>query len=227
MRNRFAILICSCAIVLAQQAYARDAKTSRLPAPAKIEREALVEVSASSPAVVKTQTCSETRQDEIAALVRQIASEEDFDADLAEAVAWAESNLGGNQGPSAAGALGVMQLMPGTASDLGVTDRCDARSNIRAGIRFLKSLHAEFKDPLLMLAAYNAGPRTVQRADGIPLNNETTKYVAKILNRWKLRKAIRTEPGEVQPVSAAVAKPTPKPAVETVSWQDGHVIDFQ
>ncbi|RUX42426.1 lytic transglycosylase domain-containing protein, partial [Mesorhizobium sp. M4A.F.Ca.ET.050.02.1.1] len=86
-------------------------------------------------------SCTPTDRRQAAGLVRQIAEEEGFDPDLSEAVAWAESDMGGNQGPSRAGALGIMQLMPATASRLGVTDRCDAKANIRAGVRYLKALY--------------------------------------------------------------------------------------
>jgi Transglycosylase SLT domain len=119
--------------------------------------------------------CTETNTAEIAALVRVIATELDFDPDLAEAVAFVESGLGHNQ-TSGAGAVGIMQLMPGTASDLGVADRCDATSNIRGGITYLKSLYDEFQDPLLMLAAYNAGAGRVYEKNGIPEFEETAKY---------------------------------------------------
>jgi soluble lytic murein transglycosylase-like protein len=95
--------------------------------------------------------------------------------------------MGQNQRPSSAGALGILQLMPATASSLGVSDRCDAAANIRAGIRYMKSLYDEFHDPLLMLAAYNAGEQNVYAADGIPVNGETAKYIVKILNRFGRR----------------------------------------
>lgn len=155
-------------------------------------------------------------------MVRQIAEEEGFDPDLTEAVAWAESDMGGNQGPSRAGALGIMQLMPATASRLGVADRCDAKANVRAGVRYLKALYDEFHDPLLMLAAYNAGEENVYKANGIPVNDETTKYVVKVLNRWKLGKLIKAPiPNRVDDHRAAATG-----GGDGVAWQDGHVMDF-
>ncbi len=166
--------------------------------------------------------CQPGDRQHIEALVRQIATEESFDSDLAQAVAWAESDMGQNQGPSSAGALGIMQLMPGTASRLGVTDRCDAASNIRAGIRYLKSLYDEFHDPLLMLAAYNAGEQNVYAANGIPVNEETAQYIVKILNRWKFGNVVRSTSsiyGETQALAATGES-------DDVAWQDGHVIDF-
>lgn len=158
-------------------------------------------------------------------MVRAIAKEEAFDEDLAEAVAWAESDLGNNQGPSSAGALGIMQLMAGTASDLGVTDRCDAQQNIRGGIRYLKQLHGKFNDPLLMLAAYNAGAGNVYKANGIPANTETSKYIVKILNRWKLSKVVNAPSSMPEAIPASSPAPT-KPSTEKAAWKDGHVFDF-
>lgn len=167
--------------------------------------------------------CDSIDQQHVIALVRKTAEEEGFDGDLAEAVAWAESDLGRRQGPSKAGALGIMQLMAGTASDLGVADRCDATANVRAGIRYLKSLYEEFKDPLLMLAAYNAGAGNVYKSNGIPVNEETAKYVVKILNRWKLGNAVHaSSSGKIKPESDNA----PDAAEDTVAWQDGHVMDF-
>jgi len=166
--------------------------------------------------------CRPTDRQHVQALVREIAIQEGFDADLAEAIAWAESDMGRNQGPSNAGALGIMQLMPATASSLGVADRCDAETNVRAGIRYLKALYDEFHDPLLMLAAYNAGEQNVYAANGIPVNGETANYIVKILNRWKFGNVVRSKPsvhGETQALAATGAS-------DDVAWQDGHVIDF-
>lgn len=164
--------------------------------------------------------CQVADRAQTARLVRSIAQDEGFDADLAEAVAWAESDLGANQGPSNAGAAGIMQLMPGTASDLGVRDRCNAAANVRAAIRYLKSLYNEFQDPLLMLAAYNAGLSKVYEEQGIPVNPETAEYVVKILNRWKLGGLLKKS-APTKSVKRAAATPAGED-----SWQDGHVIDF-
>jgi soluble lytic murein transglycosylase-like protein len=163
--------------------------------------------------------CRPGDRSQITRLVRSIAQDEGFDADLAEAIAWAESDFGAVQGPSKAGALGIMQLMPGTAADLGVADRCDAAANVRAGIRYLKSLYDEFQDPLLMLAAYNAGLNKVYEAQGIPVNPETAEYVVKILNRWKFGSL--KKPASSKSEIVATALPASADA-----WQDGHVIDF-
>lgn len=132
-----------------------------------------------------TMACAPVDAGLVAAMVESIATEEEVDPALALAVADVES-AGGKRQVSEAGAVGIMQLMPETASDLGVADRCDPEANIRAGVRYLKKLYGEFDDPLLMLAAYNAGPARVYEKGGIPEFNETTLYVAKVMNRWSL-----------------------------------------
>ena len=129
--------------------------------------------------------CASVEADRIRAMVHSIAAQEELDPALALAVADVESANGKRQ-VSDAGAIVVMQLMPGTAEDFGVTDRCDPEQNIRAGIRYLKKLRSEFDDPLLMLAAYNAGPERVYQKGGIPEFEETTQYIAKVMNRWTL-----------------------------------------
>jgi hypothetical protein len=173
--------------------------------------------------------CRKADAADVAALVRMIASELDFDPDLAEAVAFVESGLGQHQ-VSGAGAVGIMQLMPGTASDLGVADRCDAASNIRGGITYLKSLYDKFQDPLLMLAAYNAGAGRVYEKNGIPEFEETAKYVDKVMNRWKLAAKVKSV-GDPQFTDMSAISPQaalPSDASSNISqWKDNHVIEVQ
>jgi soluble lytic murein transglycosylase-like protein len=202
-------------------AHAQDDASKRVAAAFAMPAAITTAAGAGKSVMVGSECQSDDRQ-RVEALVRKIAAEEGFDADLAEAIAWAESDMGQNQGPSSAGALGIMQLMPATASRLGVADRCDATANIRAGIRYLKTLYDEFHDPLLMLAAYNAGEQNVYAASGIPVNEETAKYIVKILNRWKLGNVVRSSvssQGQAQP-------PVMTDGSSDVAWQDGHVIDF-
>lgn len=82
---------------------------------------------------------------------------------------------------SSKGAQGLMQLMPGTASDMGVQDAFDAAENIRGGARYLSLLLRNFHgDERLAAAAYNAGPGAVQRYDGVPPYSETQVYVRRV-----------------------------------------------
>lgn len=138
-----------------------------------------------STSAISAQACESVDSERVLNLVRTIATEEELDPDLALAVVDVES-AGGRHQVSDAGAVGIMQLMPETASDYGVTDRCDPEENIRAGVRYLKKLYGEFDDPLLMLAAYNAGPERVYQKGGIPEFNETAQYIVKVMNRWTL-----------------------------------------
>jgi soluble lytic murein transglycosylase-like protein len=82
------------------------------------------------------------------------------------------------------GAKGLMQLMPDTAADLGVNDPFDAKESITAGAKYLKQFLDKYKGNLSQaLAAYNAGPATVDTAAGIPDIPETKDYVKSILDR--------------------------------------------
>lgn len=102
--------------------------------------------------------------------------------DLIKSVAKAESNFN-TKAVSKAGAIGVMQLMPATARNLGVTDPYDARQNIMGGTKYLKENLDRFGgDVSLALAAYNAGPNSVQKYGGIPPYKETQNYVKTVLS---------------------------------------------
>jgi soluble lytic murein transglycosylase-like protein len=86
---------------------------------------------------------------------------------------------------SSSGALGLMQLMPSTAADLGVTDAFDPRQNVLGGARFLRILVNTFVGDLhLALAAYHAGAGRVQRSGGMPDIPATRKYVAAVLSTY-------------------------------------------
>lgn len=112
--------------------------------------------------------------------VVEMANKHGVPSELALAVYEIESNKGRNAGTSTAGARGQMQLMPGTAKDLGVNID-DPFENIEGGVRYLGQQLRKFKDPTLALAAYNAGPGAVRKYGGIPPFKETQNYVAKAI----------------------------------------------
>lgn len=87
---------------------------------------------------------------------------------------------------SKAGAQGLMQLMPGTAKELGVTDPFNPRQNLRAGIEYFSKLQKQFNyNSQYALAAYNAGPGAVKKYSGIPPFPETRSYVNKVLEKFR------------------------------------------
>jgi soluble lytic murein transglycosylase-like protein len=87
---------------------------------------------------------------------------------------------------SRVGAKGLMQLMPATAKELGVSEPFNARQNIRGGISYLRQMLNRFDDKIeLALAAYNAGPNAVDKYNGIPPYRETQGYVKRIMEKYK------------------------------------------
>ena len=119
-----------------------------------------------------------------------------LDVDLLASVVKAES--GGNpRAKSRAGAKGLMQLMDGTASDLGVQDSYRPEDNVRGGSAYLDSLLTRYHDNLAKaLAAYNAGPAAVDKYHGIPPYRETRLYVARVIHEFNRRVMARQRAAE-------------------------------
>ncbi len=143
-----------------------------------------------SPAVLgnyKTQSATTpqmTGKQQLLGLVSQISSKYGVDENLVKAVIKQESGFN-PKAKSHCGAMGLMQLMPGTAKRLGVNDAFNPVQNVDGGVRYLKSMLDKYNgNVILALAAYNAGPGAVDKYDGVPPYKETQNYVKRILSDY-------------------------------------------
>lgn len=137
---------------------------------------------------------------EIDTHIEEVATEHGVAPKLVAAIVAVESQFN-PRAVSRRGAEGLMQLMPQTAAYLEVEDPFDPRDNIDGGVRHLKRLMRRFHNNLpLVLAAYNAGERAVERYRGIPPYEETRSYVQRITGMYK--KA-------THPYNAEVVSPSP------------------
>ena len=146
--------------------------------------------------------------DQIQQMVTEAAERHDVDISLAIAIAYAESRFD-QQRNSPAGARGPMQLMPDTAERFGVTDACDAATNIDGGVRYLAWLTEKFGNPLLVAAAYNAGEGRVMEYGGVPPIFETVNYLATVVN---YQMGIEIEPAGKATPTVAPGSPATDPA---------------
>ena len=117
-------------------------------------------------------------------LIARAARAEGIPPALVKAVIHAESAFN-PAAVSPKGAMGLMQLMPETARELGVRDPFQAEENVRGGTRYLGSLHRRYASWTHTLAAYNAGPSAVDRYRGIPPYAETREYVRRVLSYYR------------------------------------------
>jgi hypothetical protein len=152
-----------------------------------------------------------------------------LDPDLVNSVIHAESGFN-SRAVSPKGARGLMQLMPGTADQLGVNDAFDPQANVTGGSRYLRELLERYNfDLVKALAAYNAGPQRVEQYRGVPPFRETRAYVARIVHEYNLKKTAqektaRREEAKQKRVSAkspAHARAS-KTAATTVTAESQH-----
>lgn len=117
-------------------------------------------------------------------IVKEASQKYGVDEKFIKAIIQQESGFNPNA-TSAVGAMGMMQLMPGTAKDLGVRNAYDARDNIMGGVKYIKQQLDRFGgDKRKALAAYNAGPGAVMKFGGIPPYRETQNYVKSIMGNY-------------------------------------------
>jgi hypothetical protein len=148
---------------------------------------------------------------ELNAMVEKSAKAHDVDPLLVQSVIKVESNYNVHA-VSNKGAEGLMQLMPSTARMLGVSNSFDPQQNIEAGVKYLKHLKDLYNDDRLALAAYNAGPGSVDKYNAVPPYAETQKYVYQVGKRYDdaRRAAEAAKPVEVPAAPAEVKTPDVK-----------------
>jgi len=149
----------------------------------------------SAPAVARRQASPQS----VADAINSASHRYKLDPDFVSSVVSAESGFN-PQARSRKGAQGLMQLMPDTASQLGVNDPYDPAKNADGGTRYLRGLLERYNfDVPKALAAYNAGPTRVQQHNGVPPYRETRRYVARIINDYNRKKIAE---GYVAPATA-------------------------
>jgi hypothetical protein len=140
-----------------------------------------------SSATVETALPAKLSPADLHEILAKAGGEHNLDVDLLASLVKAESG-GRVRAVSRTGARGLMQLMPGTASALGVEDSFRPDENVRGGSAYLDGLLTRYHDNLaLALAAYNAGPGAVDKYRGIPPYRETRAYVARVIHEFNLR----------------------------------------
>jgi len=136
--------------------------------------------------------------------IRRASDLTGVDTDFVHSVIQYESNFN-PRAVSPKGAQGLMQLMPGTARELGVSDAFDPAANIQGGSHYLRELLLRYNgDAAKALAAYNAGPAAVDRYQGVPPYPETRRYVARVITSYNKRKlSAAQKPAAIKPKASA------------------------
>jgi soluble lytic murein transglycosylase-like protein len=196
--------------------------------PASIERIRIAFADVAPCATAKAMTADDAR-----ALVVRIATEENFYPDFIQAVAKNESHFN-SIAFSNKGAFGLMQLKAETAQRFKV-DWCDPADNVRGGVRFLRALHEKYRNPLYILAAYNAGEGAVEENRGVPPFPETVRFVAQVINDFYVwpapvgagRRNARNSLGQpdlIEPGPPSAAVSSPAKSAPQARWNDGFVM---
>src|SRR5262249_18035838 len=160
--------------------------------------------------VPATPRATETAKVDLDQVVRDASSKNRLDPDFVNSVIKAESNFK-TRAVSKKGAQGLMQLMPGTAAELGVADPFDPKANVEAGTAHLNSLLNQYHDdPIKALAAYNAGAHRVKQYNGVPPYHETRAYISQIVRDFNAKKRAQMKSSGATNAKAA-AKPAQTP----------------
>jgi soluble lytic murein transglycosylase-like protein len=148
----------------------------------------------------------------LAVAVNHASEQTQLDPDLISSVIHAESGFNPDA-VSRKGAQGLMQLMPQTASHLGVTNPFDPEANVEGGSRYLRELLDRYHSNLVIaLAAYNAGPQRVAQYNGVPPYRETRAYVGSIVRDFNRKKL-----AEQKAARASAHKPSAKTSAKTAT----------
>jgi len=193
-----------------------DPNARRIDAPSTREAPAVRKAPVAPPArAIETLIARERRGSQYDIFIAEHAARHGIRADLVRAVIQAESGFNA-RALSPKGAMGLMQLMPGTAADLGVLNPFNASENIRGGVAYLRQLLNRYdNNEALALAAYNAGPAAVDRhGSKVPPYQETQQYVKRILG-WSPSIAARAAAAAPAPAAA------PKVIYKTIEMVDG------
>jgi soluble lytic murein transglycosylase-like protein len=162
---------------------------------------------------------------DLSEVVNSASGRYQLDPDLVNSVIKAESGFN-VRAVSPKGAQGLMQLMPGTASTLGVPNAFDPAANVEGGTKYLRELLERYNfDLVKALAAYNAGPQRVEHYGGVPPYYETRAYVARVVRDFNKKKLAQEKAaahgtsakGAASATKAPNAGPTPLPRHNQVS----------
>jgi len=162
-------------------------------------------------------------------LVEQSARAHNLDPLLVQSVMQVESNYN-HYAVSPKGAEGLMQLMPQTARTLGVSNSFDPAQNIEAGVKYLEYLKSIYSDDRLALAAYNAGPKAVEKYKQVPPYAETQNYVTEVGRRYQTAKrseaAKAAKTSSPLPLTMGAAAPPPEqhPKLEQSTDENGRLV---
>ncbi len=166
--------------------FERDETIALKPEPAATPAVAVTETRAASPVAQNVPIVSAPAN--LDQVVKDASGKHLIDPDFINSVIRAESGFN-TRAVSPKGAQGLMQLMPGTASSLGVANAFDPRANVDGGTRYLRWLLEKYNyDVPKALAAYNAGPHRVAQYHGVPPYLETRAYVARIIRDFNRKK---------------------------------------